>query len=393
VDDKIIRDAKKAGMTIAEFTKNYEKYFFEDLKKLNIEKAEVYPKATKHIKEMVFLISRLLKKKLAYSVGGSVYFDISKFKPYGRRLAKIDLKKLKAGARIDADEYGKEAAGDFALWKAAKIGEPSWQTPFGAGRPGWHIECSAMSVKYLGQPFDIHTGGVDLLFPHHEDEIAQSEGASGKKFARVFLEGEHLLVDGKKMSKSLGNFYTIRDAEKRGFNPLAFRYLVLTTHYRSKLNFTWDSLRASQNSLNRLLDFARELSFKKKIGGSPVAEKLKNSLEKYKKKFSDAVFDDLETPKAVAVVWDLVRDYNKNSGDFNPKDVLDLLYDFDKVLGLGLKTVSSKNAPESILKLVEERERLRAEKNWARADQIREKIQKSGFLIEDTPAGPIVKPK
>ncbi|MDO8443527.1 MAG: cysteine--tRNA ligase, partial [Candidatus Azambacteria bacterium] len=251
VEDKIIRESAKAGKSISDFVKPYEKAFFDDLKKLNIEKAWKYPKATKHIKEMLKIISALLKKGLAYESGGSIYFALSKFKSYGK-LSGLKNRELKTGARVDVDEYDKTNAEDFVLWKAAKNNEPSWNASFGKGRPGWHIECSAMSMRYLGETFDIHGGAIDLLFPHHENEIAQSEGATGKPFVKYFIEGEHLSVNGEKMSKSLGNIFNLRDLEAKKFEPLAFRYLALTAHYRSKLNFTWESLQASQNALNNL---------------------------------------------------------------------------------------------------------------------------------------------
>src|SRR3989344_5943968 len=242
VDDKTIIASQKAGKELGEFTKFYEKTFEEDLKKLNIlSPTKPLARATEHIPEMVALIQKLLQRKYAYEKDGSVYFDVSRFARYGK-LAHLDKKGLKAGARVDVDEYAKNAAQDFALWKAKKDGEPSWPAPFGEGRPGWHIECSSMSLTYLGQPFDIHAGGVDLIFPHHENEIAQSEAAIGKPFVRYWLHGEHLLVDGHKMSKSLGNAFTLRTLEEKGFSPLDFRYLTLSAHYRSKLNFTWQSL-------------------------------------------------------------------------------------------------------------------------------------------------------
>ena len=255
VDDKTIRDSSAAGESLKKFTEFYTKEFFKDLKSLNILPALEYPLATKHIPLMIKLIEKLLEKRLAYKIGGSVYFDVSKFKYYGK-LSRLKKRDLKIGARVDTDEYAKKSGEDFVLWKAKKESEPFWDSPFGKGRPGWHIECSAMSMKYLGASFDIHAGGVDLLFPHHENEIAQSQGATGKKFAKYFLEGEHLLVDGKRMAKSAGNFFTLRGLEKKGFNPSAFRYLTLSAHYRSQLNFTWESLRAAENSLKRIYDFA-----------------------------------------------------------------------------------------------------------------------------------------
>lgn len=386
VDDKIIRDAQKAKKTIFGFVKPYERAFFEDLKKLNIERAWKYPKATKHIPEMIKLVSSLLKKKLAYKAAGSIYFDISKFKKYGK-LSRLSHRELKAGARVDMDEYTKHDVRDFALWKQKKPGEPSWKTPFGEGHPGWHLECSAMSMKYLGPTFDIHGGAVDLIFPHHENEIAQSEGASGKKFVRFFVEGEHLLVNGDKMSKSLGNVFTLRDIEAKGFNPLAFRYLILTAHYRSKLNFTWESLRAAQNSLERLYDFIRILRAQSTFVPNEVW--YKSTI--YRKNFYKVLADDLDTPRALAVVWSLVRQYNKNLGKTNTKALLGLLYEFDKVLGLNLKAVTMAGTPLDIRALLDKREKYRQEKKWNKADEIRKKIQAKGFDIEDIPSGPVLK--
>ena len=254
VEDKIIKKARQEKKEISQITRPYEKIFFEDLEKLNIEKAERYPRATEHIKEIINLISVLMKKGFAYQVEDkSVYFKISKFKNYGK-LSR--LKKRRAVGRIDSDEYKKDDVQDFVLWKSAKSNEPFWSSPWGAGRPGWHIECSAMSMKYLGKTLDIHAGGVDLIFPHHENEIAQSEAATGKKFSKFWIHGEHLLVDGEKMSKSLGNIFTLRDFEKNNVNFLAFRYLLLGTHYRKKLNFTWQSLKAAQNALSGGLDYS-----------------------------------------------------------------------------------------------------------------------------------------
>ncbi|QQG45323.1 MAG: cysteine--tRNA ligase [Candidatus Sungiibacteriota bacterium] len=392
VDDKIIRDAKKAKKTIFEFVKPYEKAFFEDLKKLNIEKAWKYPKATKHITEMVRLIASLLKKKLAYQVDGSIYFDISKFKTYGR-LSRLSHRELKAGARVDSDEYTKHDVQDFVLWKEKKAGEPSWKAVFSAGgpafakatagRPGWHLECSAMSMKYLGPTFDIHAGGVDLIFPHHENEIAQSEGATGKKFVRFFVEGEHLLVNGEKMSKSLGNVFTLRDIEAKGFNPLVFRYLILTSHYRSKLNFTWESLKAAQNSLEHLQNFVIRLRTERHRGLTSMAG--------YLRKFGRALADDLDMPEALSVVWDIAHNYNKNPRRYNSKEILTLLYDADRVLGLGLKSLKSEEIPVKILALVKKREEYRKNKEWTKADRVRSRIITWGYTVEDTPMGPLTR--
>ncbi|MEK9209470.1 MAG: cysteine--tRNA ligase, partial [Patescibacteria group bacterium] len=282
VEDKIIKKMREEKKRLKEITEPNIKIFFQDLKKLNIEKAEVYPKATEHIQEIIKLIAVLLKKGLAYKAeDDSIYFKISKFKNYGQ-LSGLKSKDVgrpyNDGRRISEDEYKKEAA-DFALWKArpAKAGrEPSWPSPFGPGRPGWHIECSAMSMKYLGKTFDIHAGAIDLLFPHHENEIAQSQAATGKKFVNFWLEGEHLLVSGQKMAKSLKNFLTLKDIEKKGFDPLVFRYLVLTSHYRKKLNFTWNSLKAGQNALDKLKEILSATT-----GLNPLSRDLIQSSQKF----------------------------------------------------------------------------------------------------------------
>lgn len=400
VDDKTIRDSKKAGKTLEAFTQFYAKKFFADVKRLNILPAWKYPRATKHVKEMIRLINVLLKKRLAYRAENGVYFDISRFRPYGK-LSRVKQRKLKAGSRIAADEYSKDEVEDFALWKAKKPNEPSWNADFEKGRlapakrgearpgvmpgrPGWHIECSAMSMKYLGSTFDIHAGAVDLLFPHHEDEIAQSEGATQKPFVKYFVEGEHLLVDGKKMSKSLGNIYTLRDLENRGFDPLAFRYFVLGAHYRTRLNFTWKGLEGSQNALEKLRAFPAELKGSKGHGAV---------LDRWKKKFEKSLADDLNVPGALAVLWDLVHSYRKAPEKFSPQAVRALVLQFDRVLGLNLQKGKKFVISLTIKTLVEKREALRNEKRWKEADAIREKVRKLGFVIEDTPSGPMVKRK
>jgi len=400
VEDKIIRESAKAGKSISDFVKPYEKAFFEDLKKLNIEKAWKYPKATKHIKDMIKIISTLLKKRLAYEASGSIYFDISKFKSYGK-LSGLKNRELKAGARVDSDEYDKANAEDFVLWKATKKGEPSWKASFGkgrpacAGRPGWHIECSAMSMKYLGNTFDIHGGAIDLLFPHHENEIAQSEGATGKLFVKYFVEGEHLLVNGEKMSKSLGNIYNLRDLEEKKNDPLALRYLALTTHYRSKLNFTWKSLQASQNALDKLrevvLEMKKEIQFPKSDFKNPRSRTSRieiGFLKKYKKEFLSYINNDMDMPRALALLWEVVK-----SEKLNPKTKYSLIVDFDKVLGLNLGKVKSEKVPPIVLKLVKEREKYRQGKNFAKSDELRKKIESLGWLIDDSPSGPKLKQK
>lgn len=387
VDDKIIREASAKKKTIVEFVKPYEEVFFKDLKSLGIEDAWKYPRATEHIPEMIRLITRLLKKGIAYTAEGSVYFAIKKFRGYGK-LSRIASRELKAGARVEADEYTKQDVQDFVLWKAKKEGEPSWKAPFGEGRPGWHIECSAMSMKYLGPTFDIHAGGIDLLFPHHENEIAQSEAATGKPFVRFFVEAEHLLVDGAKMSKSLGNVFTLRDLEARGVSPLTFRYLCLTSHYRSKLNFTWESMDAAEHSFHRLYDAVRSLQLAQKTK-IPLSKKVK--LEGYKKKFTQALSDDLNTAKALAVVWDMIHSYHKSPERYDAKELLAFLYDADCILGLQLTDVSVEAISPMILDLAREREMRRKAKDWKKADEIRDKIKEAGYTVDDSPEGPRVK--
>lgn len=378
VEDKIINRAIKENKTIFQITAPYAKAFFEDLKKLNIEKADVYPLATHHIKEMIALIKKLIAKKIAYqSDDDSIYFDISKFKKYGR-LSKLKKRELKIGARISADEYQKENAQDFVLWKAKKDNEPFWPSPWGEGRPGWHIECSALSMKYLGKHFDIHAGAVDNIFPHHENEIAQTEAATGKKFVNFWLHGEHLLVEGKKMAKSLENFYNLEFLIKKKFNPLALKYLFLTSHYRSKLNFTWPSLEAAQNALNNLYQtFSTLEKNHDRASWSNVPHRT------YVKKFLSAINNDLDTPKALAILWQAVKD-----NCLAQKTKRKLLLDFDKIFGLGLEKIKPLKIPQKIRQLAIEREKLRQNKQFIPADLLRKKIEKLGYIVEDTAYGP-----
>ena len=282
-----------------------------------------------------------------------------------------------------ADEYNKDEAQDFVLWKSKKDDEPFWKSPFGEGRPGWHIECSAMSMKYLGEHFDIHTGGVDNIFPHHENEIAQSEAATGKKFVNYWLEAEHLLVNGTKMAKSLGNYYTLRDIEKKGFSPLDFRYLVLTAHYRSRLNFTWRALEASKKALNNLYKEILEISNgNEKLADSKVYKDFEN-------KFISAINDDLNTSKALGVLWEVLK-----SKKLSKQSKRKLLKNFDKVLGLKLFEFKKKSVtPVKILKLANERERLRLNKQFIQGDLLRKEIEALGYIVEDTAKGPVVHKK
>ncbi len=371
VDDKTIKGSIKIGESLKEFTKKYEEAFLEDEKKLNIKKASKYSKATDHIKEMVSLIEKLLKKKIAYKADDGIYFNIKKFKNYGN-LSKLKIKELKVGAsgRVKGDEYDKENVGDFALWKfyTNEDGNVFWETKLGKGRPGWHIECSAMSTKYLGNQFDIHTGGIDLIFPHHENEIAQSEGINNKKFVNYWIHNEWMMVNGKKMSKSLGNYYTVRDIIQMGYTPLSLRFFYLTAHYRSQLNFTLDNLKGAENSLNRLKNIISEIKDDKKVN------------KKYLDLFDKSMDNDLDTVTALQVLWSLVRD-DKASGKINT------IKKMDKVLGLDLLKVEKVIISSDVVKLVKERENARKNKDWKLADKLRNEIKKKGFKIDDTNEG------
>ncbi|MFQ5975216.1 MAG: cysteine--tRNA ligase [Candidatus Hydrothermarchaeales archaeon] len=391
VDDKTIRYSQDGGVSLKEFTKRYKDTFFEDLETLNIERVEVYPKATEHIQEMISLINRLIKNGLSYrGEDGSYYFDISKFKDYGK-LAHIKVKKLKTGARVKADEYAKDELQDFALWKAYSKEDKDifWETELGKGRPGWHIECSTMSMRYLGESFDIHAGGVDLIFPHHQNEIAQSEGATGNPFVRYWVHNEHLLVEGRKMSKSLGNFYTLRDLLEKGYDPIAIRYLLLSPHYRQKLNFTFKGLEAATKTVHKLRDFMdkiRELKVYAKWN-----EELHEKVVKTRENFLDFLDDDLNMPPALAAIFDLVKETNnaiaeKKASKKNLEEVHNLIMDFDRVLGV-LKHEKGELKP-GMLQLIEERENARKNKEWARADKIRATLYDEGIIVEDTPSGP-----
>jgi cysteinyl-tRNA synthetase len=387
VDDKTIRDSQKEGVSLKDFTERYTKLFFEDLKTLNIEPATDYPKATEHIAEMVKLVKALMDKGLAYKGKDAIYFSISKFQSYGR-LAHLEKAQLKAGARVKQDEYDKEHAQDFALWKFwdEADGDVYWETELGKGRPGWHIECSAMSMKYLGPSFDIHTGGVDLIFPHHQNEIAQSEGTTGKQFVKYWMHNEHLLVDGQKMSKSAGNFYTLRDLLKKGHPPEAIRYLLLATHYRQKLNLTEDGLKAAGQAVARLQEFASRAKTGK---DGPEMDGIAKSA---RKSFEAAMDDDLNTPLALSVVFDFIREANAAGAGGK---AFGLVLDFDRILGLRLgeggEWKGATEASTEIRKLLDEREAARKKKDWASADVVRNKLKEMGVLVEDSKNGPVWK--
>ena len=391
VDDRAIKASGKSGVPLKEYTERYTKAFFEDIETLRIEKAEFYPKATENVPEMVELIAKLMEKGFAYKgEDGSIYYEISKFKNYGK-LANIKVENLKLGARVKADEYAKEQAQDFALWKAwtEEDGDVSWETPFGKGRPGWHIECSAMSMKYLGETLDIHCGGVDNLFPHHENEIAQSEAATGKKFVNYWLHNEHLLIDGKKMSKSLGNFYTVRDLIAKGYDPKAIRYLLLATHYRQQVNFTFDGVDAAKNTIDRLTNFARRLL---EADGKRSGDEIGQLMSRVRNDFEAAMDDDLSISEALASLFDFIRDVNihldRNSlSKDEAHEVYDLMVNLDNVLGVMGETKNEKELPKEAEELILKREEARKAKDWKTADMIRQQLKGMGILVEDTPQG------
>ena len=391
IDDKTIKGSQKQGVPLQQFTDFYVKAFFEDMKVLNTEPADVYPKATDHIPEMVALIKKLITKNVAYKgEDGSIYFSVSKFPDYGK-LSHIKVDELKAGARVSQDEYAKEEAQDFALWKAwtTEDGDVYWETELGKGRPGWHIECSAMSMKYLGETFDIHCGGVDNMFPHHENEIAQSEAATGKKFVNYWMHNEHLQVEGKKMSKRFGNFYTLRDLLAKGFDPLAIRYLLMSTHYRQQFNFTFEGLESAKGAVDRLRNFVRRIH---EADGKESGGKVATLIAKTEICFSDSMDDDLNVAIALASLFDFVREIN-NLLDANlvskteATDVGGLMMKFDAVLGVIGKVEVEEALSADIDTLVQKREVARKAKNWKEADAIRAQLKAIGIVLEDTAQG------
>jgi cysteinyl-tRNA synthetase len=434
VDDKTIRNSRKEGVSLRTFTEKYAKIFFEELEKMNAEKAEFYPRATEHINEMVELVKTLLEKGFAYrGTDGSIYFNIKKFPEYGM-LSKIDLASLKPGARISQDEYSKEEARDFALWKAwsEDDGDVFWETEIGKGRPGWHIECSVMSAKYLGKTFDIHTGGIDLVFPHHENEIAQSEAANGQKFVNYWLHNEHVMVEGQKMSKSLGNYLTLNDLVARGHEPKSIRYALMSTHYRSKLNITDESLWAAKQAVERMNNFM-DLLTETRGKENPDIQKLIRNAEQ---EFESSMDDDLDIGSGLAAIFEFMKEVNKllDAGKVGKDDAVkcaNAMRRFDEVLGvmkkcegvskelvekaLGLlveihenlrtrdeqaagkleKEVASLRGkeyePENFDKLMavfaDVRESLRKKKEYALSDKIRSDLKDAGIILEDKEEG------
>ncbi len=393
VEDKTILAAKERGISLAEYTQIYKDAFFEDLETLNVERVEIYSPATNYISEMIMMIATLIEKEYAYQgEDGGVYYSIKKFPSYGR-LSHLDLNTLKKGAmeRIFDDEYDKESASDFVLWKPynkERDGDVFWESPFGKGRPGWHVECSAMATKLLGETIDIHVGGVDNIFPHHENEIAQSEGCTGKHFVRHWIHAEHLIVNGKKMSKSLGNFYTLRDLLDKGYTGAEVRYLLLSTHYRTQLNFTLEGLEASRQTLNRLREFIRRL---RGVNAS-TGESLKILIGKTRKSFNEALSNDLNISAALAVLFDMIKPINAfiDASKITPNEaqnVLTFLEELDTVLAVLPFKEETFFIPTDIQEAFEKRQAARADKDWSEADKQRDYIHSQGYQIEDSPEG------
>jgi cysteinyl-tRNA synthetase len=391
IDDKTIREATAAGLGIREYTERFIEAFFSDLDTLHVERAEHYPRATDYIPQMVKLVQRLEEKGHAYRSEGSIYYSISTFPEYGK-LSGVRPEANLAGARVDNEEYEKEDARDFVLWKGTREGEPSWEGEIGPGRPGWHLECSAMSIELLGEEFDIHTGGVDNIFPHHENEIAQSEGATGKRFAHIWLHAEHLIVEGEKMAKSKGNFYTLRDLLDKGHDPVVIRYLLISVPYRQKLNFTMDGLHAAEQAIERIGNTLRRLDHTPPDEGAGELEPA--TVDEFRREFRDGLGDDLNTARALGALHTLLRHVNTAlDGDGISEEVRvelsDAFEEADSVLGIFPTANTDAAGDDDVDRLVEERTAARAAKDFARADEIRDRLTDMGIVIEDTPHGAV----
>jgi cysteinyl-tRNA synthetase len=383
-EDKVEAQSKKTGKSAKEITEFFTEIFVKNLEVLNIKKPNIFCKATDHIKDQIALVKVLEKNGYTYKISDGIYFDTSKISDYGK-LARLNIKGMKAGARVELNSEKKNIT-DFALWKFSPTNskrQMEWESSWGTGFPGWHIECSAMAMKYLGETLDIHTGGIDHIPVHHTNEIAQSESATGKKFVNYWLHCAFLKVEGKKMSKSLGNIFTIDDIIAKGFDPLSFRYLLLTASYRAEMNFTWDSLKGAKNALNSIKDFLVSCKDNGKVDDKLVSE------------FQKCVNDDLDTPKAIAHIWKNIISSKK----YSPETKKATIIECDKVLGLSFKNcvfdeskkTDSEKIPQEILSLLAQRENFRKEKKWEESDVIRKKIEASGFVVEDTPDGAKIK--
>jgi cysteinyl-tRNA synthetase len=395
-EDKLEVGARREGKTAWEIAKFYEKEFFKDINKLNILKAEVYPRATDHIKEQIELVKKLEENGYTYIIeNDGVYFDTSKFKDYGK-MSRMNREKLKEGARIQMVE-GKRNKTDFALWKFSPKDEKrhmEWNSPWGKGFPGWHIECSAMSMRYLGEHFDIHVGGEDHITIHHPNERAQAEAATGKTFVNIWMHVKFLVIEGKKMSKSLSNYYKLNDLLEKNYSPRVIRYTLMASHYREQLNFTIKEIDATKKTVDGLLDFVDRIR-KIKVTGN-YNEELKERVKKARNKFVESINDDLNMPNALAAMFDMIREVNRaiderKISQQNLKEVYDQMMEFDKILGM--LEIKEEELPEDIKKLIEQRNEKRKEGNFEAADKIRKSIEEKGYLVEDTPEGPIWKKK
>jgi cysteinyl-tRNA synthetase len=393
VDDRIINEAAARGISIDQFTAPYIQYFWEDFDALGMERPEVTPRATHHIPEMIDIIAKLLANGHAYESDGSIYYRITAFPDYGK-LSKINFSGNIAGGseRVDTDKYDKEDARDFALWKfVGETEEPGWDAPFGRGRPGWHIECSAMSMKYLGETFDIHGGGMDLQFPHHENEIAQSEGSTGKQFANYWIHSEFLKIDDVTMSKSKGNFFTFSDLREQGYSPLAIRYLLLSVPYRKQLNFTFEGLQGAESTIERLQNFRRLITAGGNPSSSDGASEVTTIVNTALETFEAAMDDDFNTAAALAAIHDMVREINTIAAEAElsaaDRDaVLEAISKFDSVLGI-FGAEESEMLDADIEALIAERQEARHTRNFARSDEIRHQLAQMGILLEDTKDG------
>lgn len=390
VDDKIIKRAKEEGITEKEVADKYIEEYFKDAEGLGIRRADYHPRVTELIPDIINIVKKIQDNGFAYEVNGDVYFDTAKYKEYGK-LSKQNLEELEAGARVDVGEQKKNPM-DFALWKSQKPGEPAWESPWGMGRPGWHIECSAMSMKYLGETIDIHSGGQDLIFPHHENEIAQSEAATGKTFARYWMHNGFINVNNEKMSKSLGNFFTVRDISKM-YDLEVVRLFMISSHYRSPINFSKELLDSTKNSLERLYiaknNLLHLLENAKDKAETEEEKALRDKLLTHKEAFIEAMDDDLNTADGVSAIFDLVRDINSNIDENSSKSLIQFAYDLYMELAGVLRIVNKKeeSLDDEIEKLIEERQKARKEKNWALADKIRDDLKNKGIILEDTPQG------
>jgi cysteinyl-tRNA synthetase len=391
IDDKTIREAKAAGLGIREYTDQFIEAFFSDLDTLHVERAEHYPRATDYIPQMVELVKRLEAAGHAYRSDGSIYYSISTFPEYGK-LSGVRPEANLAGARVDNEEYEKEDARDFVLWKESREGEPSWDAEIGPGRPGWHLECSAMSIDLLGEEFDIHTGGTDNIFPHHENEIAQSEGATGRPFAHYWLHAEHLIVEGEKMAKSKGNFFTLRDLLGKGHDPTVIRYLLISVPYRQKLNFTFDGLHAAEQAIERIGNTLRRLEHTPAAEGSGNLEPA--VIEEFRREFRDALGDDLNTARALGALHTALRHVNTalDGGGISEEvrgQLSQALAEADSVLDIIPGGEAAETDDDEIQRLVDERTAARDARDFARADDIRDQLTEIGIVVEDTPHGAV----